>query len=258
MNRLLSIVCFVALGACTRLTPRVTTVNGRAVELVSAGSGATTVVFESGLGADWSVWDPVASEVARTSRVFASSRPGSGRSASVSTPRDATHIVEELREVLRAQDLPPPYVLVGHSFGGAYLELFARAHPDEVTALVLVEPRPGRFTAECEARGVRGCSLSPEAARAMPRVEQDEFAAFAGVSAELDAAGPFGDWPVRVMTATAHSETAEWEALWRSMHGALADEAVDGEQLVFEGAGHNLQLEQPREVVRVIDEVLAR
>jgi pimeloyl-ACP methyl ester carboxylesterase len=48
-------------------------------------------------------------------------------------------IVEELRHTLRAAGLPPPYILVGHSMGGLYMQEFARAHPDEVAGVVLVD-----------------------------------------------------------------------------------------------------------------------
>lgn len=48
-------------------------------------------------------------------------------------------MVESLRAVLQAANIPPPYVLVGHSFGGLIMNLFARLHPSEVSAAVLVE-----------------------------------------------------------------------------------------------------------------------
>lgn len=53
--------------------------------------------------------------------------------------RDGVHIVEELRSLLRSQGLAPPYVLVGHSLGGLYMQWFARRYPDEVAALILVD-----------------------------------------------------------------------------------------------------------------------
>lgn len=241
-------------SACTRLTAQVATVNGRDVELVTAGAGEATVVFESGLGADWRVWDAVGVEVARSSRVFAYSRPGYGRSSPATTPRDASTIVEELRALLAAGGERPPYVLVGHSFGGTYLELFARAHPDEVRGLVLVDSRPADFSTECEARHLDGCGISASAAKSLARVEQEELAAFGEAASQLRAAGGFGRVPVRVLTATSHPASEAWEALWRSMHAAMAAEAGDGEQLVFEGAGHHLELERPADVARVIVE----
>ena len=44
-------------------------------------------------------------------------------------------MVQELRALLRARQLPPPYVLVGHSLGGLYMQLYARQYPAEVAAL---------------------------------------------------------------------------------------------------------------------------
>src|SRR6186997_2443298 len=77
------------LGCSSRVPARVETVNGHQVEIATAGTGGTaTVVFEAGLGEDWTHWDQVASEVARHARVFAYSRPGFGASDPMTTPRD--------------------------------------------------------------------------------------------------------------------------------------------------------------------------
>lgn len=50
-----------------------------------------------------------------------------------------SEVVDELRGVLRQKGLRPPHALMGHSLGGLYMQLFARAYPDEVKALVLVD-----------------------------------------------------------------------------------------------------------------------
>jgi len=68
----------------------------------------------------------------------------------------------------------------------------------------------------------------------------------------MDALGAFGSYPVRVLTATVHGFTPELEALWESMLGSLADEAADGDQQLFVGAGHFLQVERAHEVAQVI------
>ncbi len=223
-----------------------------ATEIVEYGSGPTTVVFESGLGSDWSPWKKVATEVSARARTFAYSRPGYGDSAPSSLPRDASHIVESLRALLVSHGLQPPYVLVGHSFGGGYMELFAKAHPDEVLGLVLVEPRHRDFTAACVQAGFEGCAIDPDVVASLPQVQIDEVNAYQQISGEIAAAGGFGAYPVRVLTATAHGFSPEVEALWESQHGALADEASDGEQTIFEGFGHVLQIQRPHEVAEVI------
>lgn len=229
----------------------------RAVEIFEAGSGDATVVFESGFGNDWTPWRKVASEVAMAARVFAYSRPGYGQSEPSDEPRDATHIVEELRTLLAAHDYAPPYILVGHSFGGAYMELFAKAHSDEVAGLVLVDPRHRDFTTTCQDSGYSGCTIPPSLVATLPRFQVAELDGFAKVSDEISAAGTFGAYPVRVLTATSHGFGPEVEALWVSMLGSLAAEATHGEQKIFTGAGHSLEVERPRDVAAAVLEIVA-
>lgn len=232
--------------------PPAAVVPERAVEVVEAGAGGTTVVFESGLGNDWTPWQEVATEVAAHARTFAYSRPGYGKSEASPDPRDAAQIVADLRSLLSARSIQPPYVLVGHSFGGAYMELFAKSHPGEVAGLVLVDPRHRDFTSACTAAALEGCAVPDAIVAMLPKVERDELEAFAQASGQIDAAGGFGKYPVRVLTGTTHGFVPEVETLWQSMHGSLAKEAVDGEQTVFTGAGHYLQLERPHEVAEVV------
>ena len=148
-ERFLTAVVFF-LTACGSTVPaRVETIDGHDVEIATAGSGgAATVVFEAGLGDDWTSWDNVASHVAQHTRIFAYSRPGYGASSPATTPRDPRQIVEELRALLAYEGYGPPYLLVGHSFGGTYMELFAKAHADEVIGAVLVDPRHRDFLAD--------------------------------------------------------------------------------------------------------------
>lgn len=245
------------LTACgNNLQPSVVHVDGRAVEVVEAGAGEATVVFESGLGNDWTPWDNVASEVSRHARVFAYSRPGYGDSDPSATPRDAEHIVAELRALLSSQGYAPPYVLVGHSFGGTYMELFAKSHPDEVAGVVLVDPRPRDFLKSCEQKKIESCGISAEDLATLPAVQVAEYDAFPKASGEIHAAGSFGSYPVRVLTATEHPTSPAWETLWESMLGSLAAEAKDGKQVFFAGAGHYLQLERTADVARIIVEML--
>ena len=254
-SRLSALLVFgAALAACSSRVPaRVEIVNGHPVEIATAGTGgAATVVFEAGLGDDWTRWDDVASEVARHTRIFAYSRPGYGASGPATTPRDPRQIVEELRALLASQGHGPPYVLVGHSTGGPYMELFAKAHPDEVVGVVLVDPRHRDFLDTCEAAGLDLCGI-PEStlAQQAPSVRA-EYHAFALASDEIRAVGAFGSYPVRVLTATDRPGSAARDALWKTMLAALAAEAADGEQLLVQGSGHYIQLDRPEEVVQAI------
>lgn len=121
--------------------PVTDTIDGRRVESLTIRHPVSrdVVVFEAGSRNTIDKWGEVPERLARTASVFAYNRPGYGNSEAVTTPRDGRTIVEELRAALRFKGLRPPYVLVGHSLGGLYMQLFARAYPDEVKALVLVD-----------------------------------------------------------------------------------------------------------------------
>lgn len=242
-----------AVTACgASAAPSAETTTERAVEVVEYGAGDATVVFESGLGDDWQPWQLVAPEVAEQARVLAYSRPGYGQSEPTTEPRDAEHIVEGLRALLAARGYAPPYVLVGHSFGGGYMELFAKAHPEEVAGVVLVDPRHRDFTTACAEAGIEGCVPPDSIVETLPQVQIDELEGYAQMSEEARIQGTFGSYPVRVLTATSHGFSPEGEALWESMLGEIAGEAADGEQMVFAGAGHYLQVERAHEVSQVI------
>ncbi|SHM45298.1 alpha/beta hydrolase fold [Duganella sacchari] len=116
-------------------------IDGRKVELVAMKNPAAqaTVVFENGSRATVDKWDKVIDGIAPQASVFAYNRPGYGKSADTATPRDGLTIVEELRRILQHEGLAPPYILVGHSLGGLYMQLFAKRHPEEVAGIVLVD-----------------------------------------------------------------------------------------------------------------------
>lgn len=248
------------LVACSSRVPaRVVTVNGHQVEIATAGTiGTATVVFESGLGEDWTHWDRVASEVASHARIFAYSRPGYGASGPATTPRDAKQIVEELRMLLANLGYAPPYILVGHSFGGAYMEFFAKSRPDEVSGLVLVDTRHRDFLDACESAKLDNCGIAESTLATQATSVIAEYRAFPMASEQIRAAGAFGDYPVRVLTATSHPGSKARESLWESMLAQLAAEAANGEQIIVQGSGHHIQLDRPPVVVNAIVALLPR
>jgi pimeloyl-ACP methyl ester carboxylesterase len=104
------------------------------------GSGGKTVVFEAGLGDTLEVWDPVQEPIAEhCARTVAYNRAGYLGSDPADGKRDAAAIVKELRTELQRRGIAPPYLLVGHSLGGLYMQYFARNYPSEISGLVLLD-----------------------------------------------------------------------------------------------------------------------
>ena len=115
-------------------------VGGSLMHLSCVGEGSPTVLLESG-GAAWSLdWSRVQPEIAKQTRVcVAYDRAGYGWSEPTSTPRTSKHIVKDLHALLSAAGVNGPYVLVGNSFGGYAVRLFASEFSSEVAGMVLVD-----------------------------------------------------------------------------------------------------------------------
>ncbi len=114
--------------------------NGHRLHLLSRGEGSPTVIFESGLMSTVLGWTEIQPEIAKATRAVCYDRAGLGWSDAGPAPRDANQIVEELHQLLDLARVPPPYILVGHSFGGLTARLFAARYQHEVIGLVLVDP----------------------------------------------------------------------------------------------------------------------
>ncbi len=122
-------------------------VDGRKMHINCTGSGAPTVILESGLTNWGSVsWVLVQPEIAKTNRVCSYDRAGMLWSDRREEAPTADTIAGNLHTLLETVSEAPPYVLVGHSYGGVLIRLFANRYPQEVDALVFVDSsHPDQF-----------------------------------------------------------------------------------------------------------------
>ncbi|MDQ0676058.1 pimeloyl-ACP methyl ester carboxylesterase [Pseudarthrobacter siccitolerans] len=114
-------------------------VGGYRLHLNCTGSGSPTVVLQPGAGEMSSNHGWIAAAVANNTRVCAYDRAGRGWSEPADNAQDATQIAADLHALLHRGNVPGPYVLAGHSFGGLYTLTFAARYPDEVAAMVLID-----------------------------------------------------------------------------------------------------------------------
>jgi pimeloyl-ACP methyl ester carboxylesterase len=115
-------------------------IGGFRLHLECAGQFGPTVVFDAALAGSSVSWTYVQPAVAEFTRACAYDRAGFGRSDRGPMPRTAGRLADELHALLLNAGEPPPYILVGHSFGGLVVRIFAARHPDLTAGLVLVDP----------------------------------------------------------------------------------------------------------------------
>ena len=227
-------------------------IGGRSLYLECVGEGSPTVVMEAGSGGDHTTWTEVVDAVRDSHRTCTYDRANTGDSSPAGGVRTHEDAVRDLHALLGTANIPPPYILVGHSLGGISMRLFAATHADEVVALILVDATPTTFVEDA-------CAIVDAAQCASFRSDfepaHNDGIDIAGSSAAIAAAAPLRPMPVVVLVANDHGHDAfqadvrrEFEAMWLGRQQEIADSVVGG-RLEAVASGHSIQSSHP-EIVR--------
>jgi pimeloyl-ACP methyl ester carboxylesterase len=270
-------------------------IGGRSLFLECRGTGSPTVVLVAGGGSSARYWTDdllnpdaprrmVLPGVAESTRVCAYDRPGTyaeidgeivpSRSDAIAQPRNAPEMAEELHALLQAAEIPGPYVLAGHSYGGFFARLYAATYPDEVVGLVLVDAYSELLEDV----------MPPERWEALVRLNQDMgsgvvvpipgygdaettgYGADNAVVHEAVAATPLPPMPLAVL---AHNRpfavpegaqgftSAKLEAFLRAANEAQAALVPNARFFVAIDSGHDVHQDQPELVTEAIRQVVA-
>lgn len=114
-------------------------VNGAPMHIYCTGQGSPTIVLETGLGDDFTIWAKVQPALSKLTRVCSYDRAGWGWSPRRAGMRDADTISAELHQLLAAAGVQTPIVLMGHSIAGLYLRAYAAQYPAQLAGLVLID-----------------------------------------------------------------------------------------------------------------------
>jgi pimeloyl-ACP methyl ester carboxylesterase len=224
------------------------------------GQGSPTVVFEAGLGEDLSTWNQVQPAVAQSTQACAYDRanvaPSDNRPLSIKV--SARQIAAELHQLLIYAHLPGPYILVGHSLGGLFMQMFACQYPQEVVGMVLVDStHPQQATRLAAALGP---AFTTEARQGFP-VEGITYEDVLAMQAQVDAArSSFPQVPLLVLVRSRYTSSAHWTAtqymqVWMSLQTDLSKRSSRGRLIVAPNSGHFIQNDRPDLVTASIHEV---
>ena len=177
-------------------------------------------------------------------------------------PRTAGDLVADLHALLAAAQVPGPYVLAGHSFGGLVARLYAATYPTDVAGLVLVDAAQEDYYDQLRD------ALTPEqwaaasGAASASGSERFDTTASADQMREAAAAVPLPDLPLIVIT---HGQPWSWpagypaadlEALWMPLQRRLAALTPDARLVVAGESDHDIPGEQPELIIEAIQQVV--
>ncbi|QNA99670.1 alpha/beta fold hydrolase [Massilia sp. Se16.2.3] len=236
-------------------------------QVATAGSGRYTVIFESGFGTDLRAWRKVAPALAGKARVFTYSRAGHGGSEARPEPRTIEQNSVELEQLVAAAKLAPPFILVGHSYGGLLVRSYAARHPEQVAGMVLVDPSDeGLNPALRKLDAERAANDDRQFAAIVPARFQAELRLLQPVldSGKLALAGKLPDVPTVVLTSVQQTEKPEFfvqapqaVAIKQGLHANFLRQFSDGSQVLTARSGHNIELEEPELVIAAVEKVMA-
>ena len=247
-----------------------------------------TVVFESGLGGGEAHWLPVINRLPESVLAVTYERPGMNGSESDGHSPTPEHIAAVLHSAL-VKVAPPPYILVGHSWGGPLVRAFAGLYPKDVAGLVLVEPTDFGETAEDRRRYIyEPLGVGKEGEQLRERVDK-YYAQQAGhfdpaVEADIQMSrnermtdfadlkkAPMPQVPVVVLATTRYPsvndphlpvpyDQAQYQRLMINYRllslGRFARSVPDGTLVTTARGGHYLQEDEPALVTWAIERVL--
>lgn len=236
-----------------------------ALEYVVSGAGPSSIVLLNGAGVTLEGWRALYPGIERLGTVFAWNRFGVKGSDAPRLAQTGAVVVASLRELLAYAGLKPPFVLVGHSLGGLYANLFARLHPQETAGVLFLEathPRDREVLQQHETQLTRALTKLFSLPQWLFKANlHSEIDAIAHTVAEIAAAGPFPAIPVAVVTGG--TTPPKWlmspAALQarRAHQQELARLSPQGEQVIAAKSGHFPQLTEPQLVLDVLRRLAA-
>ncbi len=225
------------------------------------GTGEQSIVFLNGFRMKFDSWDKVCVNIPADYQLLLFNRSGVGASNRAKTRQTGNVIVNELHEFLSSLDIKPPHLLVAHSLGGIYANLYARNFPDDVAGVVFVDtPHPSEIY---EQRRFKAPIILRAINEGLKRIEKwfDEFKysedeCIEETVLQIESAGPFPNIPVAVVTGIKKMPFVPQAAFDTHLHyqEKLLELTAHCRQYRCSGSGHFPQITEPLIVAKAIYE----
>jgi pimeloyl-ACP methyl ester carboxylesterase len=223
-------------------------------KLVGESNGKPTVIMDAGYGDFSKTWDTLIGDISKISGVLIYDRAGLGKSETSSNPRTSREMVKELKELLVEVNIKPPYILVGHSFGGVNMRMFATEYQNEVCGLVLVDSTPEDY----RERFLPTMPQEFQQAYNKQFVYEGNYEEFMESLKQLKETRRKLNVPLMVLSAGKKAHyTKESQELWNEMQREILEISTNAELVIAENSAHYIQNDEPEVVVSAIKRLIA-
>jgi pimeloyl-ACP methyl ester carboxylesterase len=237
--------------------------GGHPLRMLISGQGSPAVVFEAGgspaSGGPLEAWNQIQPAISRYATTVSYDRAGIGWSPAAPGFQDARRVAVELHTALRNAGVRPPYLLVGHSFGGPLNRVFAGMYPNEVCGMVLVDPTQEEMIEWSREHDTNDMDFK----------RQDEE--WKEIMASLDEAHasrvPPGI-PVVLITGMGPKtfpgfiseekveEYREGHKRWLKFHQEWVDKIPGAKHIIDENTGHDIPIMEPEIVINAVTNMI--
>ncbi len=235
------------------------------LHFMQSGDGGEVVVFLNGFRMPYSSWEKVYPRISEHHRVLLYNRRGVGRSEKAVSDQTGMTVIEDLRHLLKQRALQPPYLLVCHSLGGLYANLYARLHPSEVMGVVFVDAsHPDEIPVQRSIkppRVVNGLNnLIKWIEKRFDPYRYSEDDVIQETLRQIHQAPPFPGLPIRVLSGMVRMPLVPQQAfaIHQDYQRALLDLSPLSERVECINSGHFPQISEPECVVSAILGILSR
>jgi pimeloyl-ACP methyl ester carboxylesterase len=252
-------------------------IGARKLQLLTRGEGSPTVVIEAGLGEppiESGSWRAVLDAISRSNRVCLYNRAGLGKSdPPAKVPRTSRDLADDLNALLAKAGVPGPYLLVGHSWGGNHLRVFAGQHPEKVLGMVLVDSSHPDQDEKWLAALPAPAPDEPESVRKMRELfatradpaTNPERIDFRASEAQVRAAGGLGDKPLVILSHSSkfrydpslpEAVSLKFEEVAQHLQADLKRLSSNSTLMQSSHGGHYLHAEDPELAIQGIRQAL--
>ena len=209
-------------------------------------------------------WESLFPEIEKLGRIFTYNRLGVGKSSKASVIQTGESVIDLLKEILSELNVSPPYVLVAHSIGGLFANLFARLRPEEVSSVVFVDAaHPDEKELQSEFKPPFILHKMNEGVKSIERIfdryKYSEDEQVTKTIQQISEAGKFPPIPIAVVSGTKKMPLVPKESfrIHLQCQNRLLALSPNSRHYIAENSGHFPQITEPSLVISAIKEVVS-